>query len=274
MLPQAGTEIKGHKRSTDKLRAACGYDHRQRDFDDLIRILDGELRLITPVDSTGVASDGSGVASDGWREAGKQDGKGGPDDGSFALPGVAGLATGNGPGREVLSSDEDVSSGGNVRDGEPDPQGGKLATHHPPPATQYQLTHDYLVPSLRDWLTRKQRETRKGRAELKLAERAATWSDKRENKQLPTVSEWLSIRTLTESKKWTLPERAIMQRAGRVHGSWWGGLLLASLLIGFGIQQWISSERWKNLGAQTQTSVDALQNNLGPSVGTLWAIGS
>ena len=37
----------------------------------------------------------------------------------------------------------------------------------------YQLTHDYLVPSLRDWLTRKQRETRRGRAELRLAERAA-----------------------------------------------------------------------------------------------------
>ena len=26
----------------------------------------------------------------------------------------------------------------------------------------YQLTHDYLVHSLRDWLTRKQRETRRG----------------------------------------------------------------------------------------------------------------
>jgi serine/threonine protein kinase len=37
----------------------------------------------------------------------------------------------------------------------------------------YQLTHDYLVPALRQWLTRKQRETRRGRAELRLAERAA-----------------------------------------------------------------------------------------------------
>ena len=36
----------------------------------------------------------------------------------------------------------------------------------------YQLTHDYLVHSLRDWLTRKQRETRRGRAELRLADRA------------------------------------------------------------------------------------------------------
>ncbi len=49
------------------------------------------------------------------------------------------------------------------------------ASPHPSPATRhYQLTHDYLVHSLRDWLTRKQRETRRGRAALRLAERAAT----------------------------------------------------------------------------------------------------
>ena len=43
----------------------------------------------------------------------------------------------------------------------------------------YQLTHDYLVPSLRDWLTRKQKETRRGRAELLLADRAAVWNARR-----------------------------------------------------------------------------------------------
>ena len=42
-----------------------------------------------------------------------------------------------------------------------------------PSGRYYQLTHDYLVHSLRDWLTRKQRETRRGRAELRLAERSA-----------------------------------------------------------------------------------------------------
>ena len=51
----------------------------------------------------------------------------------------------------------------------------------------YQLTHDYLVPSLRDWLTRKQRETRRGRAELRLAERTALWSGKPESRFLPSV---------------------------------------------------------------------------------------
>jgi hypothetical protein len=196
LLPQAGTDIKGHKRSTDELRAECHYDNRRRDFDDLIRILDGELRLITPADSTGEQTEETRLSC----------------------------------------------------------------------TTQYQLTHDYLVPSLRDWLTGKQRESRKGRAELKLTERATKWSDKRENKQLPTVSEWLSIRTLTDSKKWTVPERTMMRRAARVYGRWWGGLVLATLLLGVGIQQWIATERWKNLQDQTQTSVEALQNNLGPSV--------
>ena len=49
----------------------------------------------------------------------------------------------------------------------------RMCRHFPAGGHYYQLTHDYLVHSLRDWLTRKQRETRRGRAELRLAERAA-----------------------------------------------------------------------------------------------------
>ncbi|MFM7928816.1 MAG: hypothetical protein ACKO9Q_13985, partial [Pirellula sp.] len=81
----------------------------------------------------------------------------------------------------------------------------------------YQLTHDYLVPSLREWLNQKQRETKKGRAELKLAERAATWGANQENKQLPTLWEWTSIKRRTEPNKWSEGERRLMQSAGRYH---------------------------------------------------------
>ncbi len=70
---------------------------------------------------------------------------------------------------------------------------------HPSSFRYYQLTHDYLVHSLRDWLTRKQRETRRGRAELRLAERSALWSAKPENRHLPSVLEWANIRLLTRS---------------------------------------------------------------------------
>ena len=93
----------------------------------------------------------------------------------------------------------------------------------------YQLTHDYLVHSLRDWLTRKQRETRRGRAGLRLAERSASWNAKPENRHLPSALEWANIRLLTRKKDWTEPQRKMMKRAGRVHGV--RGLTLAAVLM-------------------------------------------
>ena len=86
-----------------------------------------------------------------------------------------------------------------------------------PGGRYYQLTHDYLVHSLRDWLTRKQRETRRGRAELRLVDRSLLWNDKPENRHLPSVSEWANIRLLTTRKDWTKPQKRMMKRAGRVH---------------------------------------------------------
>jgi eukaryotic-like serine/threonine-protein kinase len=82
----------------------------------------------------------------------------------------------------------------------------------------YQLTHDYLVHPLRDWLTRKQTETRRGRAELRLAERSSHWNDKPENRHLPSALEWANIRLLTRKIHWTDPQRKMMKRADRVHG--------------------------------------------------------
>ena len=53
LLPETGTDIKGQMRSRQELLEASGYANRPRDFDDLVRILDGELRLITPTDPKG-----------------------------------------------------------------------------------------------------------------------------------------------------------------------------------------------------------------------------
>ena len=150
LLPESGTDIKGHMRSYAELLEASGYGSRPKDFDDLIRILDSEIRLITPTDPEG---------KEGWRSR------------------------------------------------PPDSQGEKY----------YQLTHDYLVPSLRDWLTRKQKETRRGRAELLLADRAAVWNARPENRQLPSLLQWLQIRWLTAKKNWTPPQRKMMGKAGRYH---------------------------------------------------------
>ena len=103
----------------------------------------------------------------------------------------------------------------------------------------YQLTHDYLVPSLRDWLTRKQKETRRGRAELRLAERAASWNAKPENRHLPAWWEWLNIRLFTRTKGWTPPQRQMMRKAARYHAvraTALALLLLAVTLTGLSIR--------------------------------------
>ncbi len=151
LLPESGTDIKGHMRSYAELLEASGYGSRPKDFDDLIRILDGEIRLITPTDPEG------------------KDDQGEPG-------GVSPRSSG-------------------IR--------------------YYQLTHDYLVPSLRDWLTRKQKETRRGRAELLLADRAVVWNARPENRQLPSFSQWFRIRWLTAKKHWTPPQRKMMRKADR-----------------------------------------------------------
>jgi serine/threonine protein kinase/formylglycine-generating enzyme required for sulfatase activity len=163
-LPDAGTDIKGHMRSDAKLLAASGYTDRPSAFGDLIRILDRELRLITPTDPEGRGED---------------------DSRSSTL---------------------------------------RLAARR-----YYQLTHDYLVPSLRDWLTRRQQETPRGRAELKLAERAALWNAKPENRRLPGWWEWAKVRLLTRPAAWTEPERRMMRQADRYQAVW---TLVVLVLLG------------------------------------------
>lgn len=159
LLPDEGADIRGSMRSREELLVASGYANREREFDDVVNILDRELRLISPSEPEGTES----------------------------LHNI------------------DLSN--------------ERKQH-------YQLTHDYLVPVLREWLTRKQKETRKGRAELFLMDRAAIWSNRPESRQLPSFWQWLSIHFLTSKKDWTTPERKMMRHASRHH-------LIQSLILVF-----------------------------------------
>ncbi len=78
----------------------------------------------------------------------------------------------------------------------------------------YQLTHDCLVHSIREWLTHKQRETKRGRAELLLADCAAVWNARPVNRQLPSLLQWIQIRWLTGKKNWTAQQRKMMEKTG------------------------------------------------------------
>jgi formylglycine-generating enzyme required for sulfatase activity len=101
----------------------------------------------------------------------------------------------------------------------------------------YQLTHDYLVPALRQWLTRKQRETRRGRAAVRLAERAALWNAKPENRHLPAWWEWANIRLFTRQRDWTSPQRQMMKKATRYHALRAGILIVLLALVGCGVYE-------------------------------------
>jgi len=166
LLPEGNSDIKGSMQSRQRLLEACGYAERPQLFDDLLRILIEQLRLITP------------TAPDGDYEYDSN-----------------------------TTSDTDCDR------------------------RYYQLTHDYLVPPLRRWLNLKQSETARGRAEIRLAERAAAWNPRRETRHLPSVLEHLRIRLLTAREDWTEPQRRMMRVARRRHLLWaaiWGTVLVVA----------------------------------------------
>jgi serine/threonine protein kinase/tetratricopeptide (TPR) repeat protein len=131
---------------------------------------------------------------------------------------------------------------------------------------EYQLTHDYLVPSLREWLTKKQRETKQGRAELTLAERAAIWESKKENKQLPTLSEWLQIRRWTHSSKWNEREIVLMKKAASVHLRNWGSLILTLSLIGAVLGYAFYQQDFEDRKTKAQVFMNSLKTASGLSL--------
>jgi formylglycine-generating enzyme required for sulfatase activity len=168
LLPEHGSDIKGQMRPLPELMIAAGYQDRNQDFAELLRILDGELRLITPADQQVAAA-------------------------------------------KIAHAAAPAADSGHY----------------------YQLAHDYLVPALREWLTRKQRETGRGRAELRLEERAALWSIKPENRFLPSVLEYVRIQLLTRRRDWTAGQSHMMRRAGRVYALRGSMLLLLGIVLGF-----------------------------------------
>ena len=128
-------------RSYAELLEASGYGNRPKDFDDLIRILDSEIRLITPTDPEG---------------------------------------------KEDRLSLVDAQAG----------------------EKYYQLTHDYLVPLPAGLADPQAEGNPAGPGRTLLADRAAVWNARPENRQLPSLLQWFQISWLTQ-------ERTGRRRSGR-----------------------------------------------------------
>ena len=114
----------------------------------------------------------------------------------------------------------------------------------------YRLTHDYLVPSLREWLTRNQKETRRGRAELRLVERSTLWNARPENRYLPSSWEFLNIGFFTRNRDRTTAQRKMMKKAGRYHAVRWSAALVLLAVFGMisaGVRIQQNADRANNL---------------------------
>ncbi|HEV3262476.1 MAG TPA: SUMF1/EgtB/PvdO family nonheme iron enzyme [Gemmataceae bacterium] len=193
LLPDQGADIKGGLRSRRDLLTASGYDRRPQDFDELLQILDTELRLVTPADPQ--------------------------------------------------AADQDAD-----------------APVRPEHAPSYQLTHDYLVPPLRQWLTRKQKETWRGRAALTLDERAAQWGRAHDRRFLPSLPEYLAIQLGVPRGQRKPDQQALLRAAARHHGLRWGGLLAAVLAAAFLLRYYLGSVQQTTRQQRTEALVEtALQ---------------
>jgi serine/threonine protein kinase len=152
LLPQSG-QIKDSARTRSELLETSQYAERPQDFDELMHLLDVELRLLTPARS--------------------------PDEET----------------RNQLDDD----------------------TARQPSRSEmvYQLTHDFLVPSIREWLQRQMRGTRRGRARLLLEEQAKLWNSRPSRRFLPSLSEWIGLRLRTKPREWTKSQHRMMKAAGQ-----------------------------------------------------------
>ncbi len=185
LLPEVGTQIKTRHRTLKELQDLSGYGDDTKRFESLMAILEGQLKLISPVD--------------------------------------------------VL--DHSRTSGEN-RNTE----------------LHYQLSHDFLVPSIREWLYSEQRKTYVGRCRLMLTEQTATWMKQPIRRNLPLWRDWIQYRCVLRLASLSDPEQRMLRAANQQLGLQTVlGMLFLALSV-FGVQSFRSWSRGHALLDQLHTT--------------------
>ncbi len=131
----------------------------------------------------------------------------------------------------------------------------------PTPHDSFQLTHDFLIAPLREWLTRKKRETWRGRAEFVLEERTGQWTRQKIARFLPSAAEYVRIVAGVPASRRKPDQRAMMRAAHRHYG-----VRAGFWLIFLGLVAWSSWELNGFLRARglVQTILSAAPDKLEP----------
>ncbi|MFO0943361.1 MAG: protein kinase [Pirellulales bacterium] len=162
-LPDSADEIRTQQRTRDELLSITNYGSQPEAFEELLQILDRDLRLITPV----------------------------------AIEG-----------------------------------------NNSTPA--YQLSHDYLVPSIRGWLRQETQKTIRGRATIQLQDRTNSWKVHRDKRQLPTIVQWFYLYCFAP-RPWKADQQKLMQSASRRYLTQLGVALTTCGLLIWALMTLVSS---------------------------------
>lgn len=114
----------------------------------------------------------------------------------------------------------------------------------------FQLSHDYLVPVLREWLLMQQRQTPRGRAKITLSESSTLWNRRPIPALLPRAIDLLRIRYYVPKHNWSAAEEKMMKTANarfaRRSLRWAIALILLTMTLGFTFR-WYQFQRATDL---------------------------
>lgn len=116
--------------------------------------------------------------------------------------------------------------------------------------TGYQLTHDFLITPIHQWLELRGLGTRSGQAQARLEEFAELYHARPKPQSLPTLTEFVALRTRIKPNLWTEPQKRMMTAAYQRHIRHVGitaAYIAMALLLGLGGWRWVHNQRIKLL---------------------------
>ena len=107
----------------------------------------------------------------------------------------------------------------------------------------FQLTHDYLVPAVREWVSRHKLQSRTGRAQRILEERSALWKRNGTPQNLLTLPEYIQIALFVRRTRRTADQQQLLNATGRYYSIRGAACLLIVGILG--LVAWRTNQQFR-----------------------------
>lgn len=99
--------------------------------------------------------------------------------------------------------------------------------------SRYLLAHEYLIPSVREWLNRRRRDSVRGRTILLYEDCLADWKVRGSAGSLPGFIDWCRFHLMLQTPKMVDEGQAMMRAANRYHGLRVASIAVLTMLLAF-----------------------------------------